>query len=75
MEFDLMARLTHPHLRIGTAEDALAVMFLVECGVLPPAATDGGIAPELGRRLGHGNALVFLDTKHRSTDLVWQLDI
>ena len=45
-------------------------MFLVECGVLPPAVTDGGISLELGCHLGHGNVLVFLDRNDRSTTLV-----
>jgi len=70
MKSDLIASLTHANLRIETAADALAVMFLVECGVLPPAVTDGGISLELGCHLGHGNVLVFLDKNDRSTTLV-----
>lgn len=69
MERDLMASLTHTRLHIETTADALAVMFLVECGVLRPAATDG-IHLELGRHLGHGNVLVFLDQNDGSTTLV-----
>jgi hypothetical protein len=75
MECNLLASLTHTHLHIETAADALAVMFLVECGVLPPATTDGGIHIELGRHLGHGNVLVFLDKSDRSTILVRHLNL
>lgn len=70
IERDLPSLITHTQLRVETAVDALATMFLVECGVLPLVATDGPLPPELGCHLGHGNILVFLDRSNRSTSLV-----
>lgn len=65
---DLSSYITHTHLRIETAADALATMWLVECGVLPPA--DGLLPLELARYLGHGNVFVFLDSCANSKTLV-----
>lgn len=62
--------ITHPHLRVESATDALAVMFLVDCGVLPPLVTDGPLPLDRARHLGHGNVLVFLDETRSSLLLV-----
>lgn len=74
MEGDSFTNITHPQLRVEKAADALAVMFLVECGILPSTTTDGPPPLELGCHLGHGNVLVFLDNCANTTSLVLQLE-
>ncbi|KAF8317699.1 hypothetical protein DL93DRAFT_2165546 [Clavulina sp. PMI_390] len=61
MEVELSQLVSHTRLRITNASDALATMFLVECGVLPPGMTDGPLPEEVGTHLGHGNVYVFLN--------------
>lgn len=68
LERDLTRFITSTALLVENAEDALRVLWLVECGVIPVMKKP--LVREQSQCLGHGNVMVWLDRKPESLDIV-----
>lgn len=68
LERDLTRFITSTALLVENAVDALQVLWLVECGVLPVMKKP--LTKEQSQCLGHGNVMVWLDRKPESLDIV-----
>lgn len=66
LECDLTPLITSTSLLVEDARDALKVLWLVECGLLPPLRRP--LSRKQAEWLGHGNVMVWLDNQASSLD-------